>query len=161
LRLASAIDEASAALRTDPYLELLDGVAGALVSGRESSDLAERLDRLQAAQRERQERLRTTYLDDLVRPHPDVLLLDVNRSIDRSDKKFLLREMELRATVALVNERGHVTAATFHDEGPLGLDLRDVPGLRGQRGFAWGRVDVDRVVAALGPELERRRVAAR
>jgi len=157
LRLASALDEGSAALRTEPYLELLAGIARALVRGVEPEGLRTQIDRLVVDQGARQARLRETYLDALVRPHPDVLLLDVDRSIERADKKFLLREMELRATVALVNEKGHVTAATFRDEGPDGLDLREVPGLRGQRGFAWGRADVDRVVDALTPRLDKRR----
>lgn len=159
LRLASALDEASVALRTEPYLEFSARLVGSLVEGREPAELAARIDRFVEAQRLRQERLRKTHLEDLVRPHPDILLLDVDRSIERSDKKFLLREMELRATVALVNERGHVTAATFRDEGPEGLDLREVPGLRGQRGFAWGRVEVDRVVEHLRPRLDRCRRA--
>lgn len=160
-RLAAALDEGSTALRTEPHLELLRRVARSLVDGREDPDLTAQIDQLVVDQAQRQDRLRRTYLDDLTRPHPDVLLLDVDENIERSDKKFLLREMELRATVAVVNEKGHVTVATFHDDEPEGLDLRQIRGLRGQRGFAWGRVDVDQVVQALAGPLDRRRARTR
>jgi hypothetical protein len=154
-RLAAALDEGSTSLKTERYLRLLQQVAESLVRGHESTELSTQLDRLVEGRDHRQARLRETYLDDLTRPHPEILVLDVDGNIERSDKKFLLREMELRARVAVVNEKGHVTAATFDDDEATGLDLRTVPGLRGQRGFAWGRVDVDRVVEALAPRLGR------
>ncbi len=154
-RLALAMDEAGSSLRTQGYLDLLFDIARSLRDGAESRELTDRIDGLVEGLRSRQLRLRDAYLSDLTRPHPEVLLLDVPKSIDRSDKKFLLREMEERAAVAVINENGHVTAATFHDSGPYGLDLRVIPGLRGQRGFAWGRVEVPRLVASLERPLQR------
>lgn len=79
--------------------------------------------------------------------------------MERADKKFLLREMEQRAQVAVVLEKGHMTAATFHDDEDGGFDLRTVPGLKGQRGFAWGRAELDDLVRTLRPTLDRRGAA--
>ncbi|NJK89006.1 MAG: hypothetical protein HC923_06090 [Myxococcales bacterium] len=155
-RLALAIDEASISLKTRDYLKLLLRIVRSLLDAAEPDDLRRDLDRFDEAVAGRQLRLRK-YLDELTRPHPDVLLLDADRVIERADKKFLLREMEERATVAVINERGHLTAATFHDEAPYGIDLRKVPGLRGQRGFAWGRTTIDGLIRALDADLRRRR----
>lgn len=154
-RWALALDEASNQLSTQVYLNLMKELCRAMVDGREPAALTERLDRFNQALVHRQARLREEYLDDLTRPHPELLLLDLSKSIEKSEKKFLLREMEERARVAVVIEKGHVTAATFFDDEEGGLDLRRVPGLKGQRGFAWGRTSLDDLVGTLGPQLDR------
>lgn len=150
-RIALAMDEASVRLRSAAYIDLLFDIVRSLVDGHESEELAERLDTFHAQQHERQARMRETYFEGLTRPHPDVLLLELSKTVERSDKKFLLREMEERSRVAIVAERNHLTAATFHDEA---YDLRALPGLKGQRGFAWGRADLDAVLKKLGHMID-------
>jgi hypothetical protein len=152
-RLALAMDEASVSMKTAAGFDLLFRIVRSLVSGEEPPSLQEELSRLVQGLARRQERLRDQYLEHTTRPHPDVLLLELPRSVDRSDKKFLLREMEARAAVAIVREKDHMTVATFHDED---FDLRRVPGLLGQRGFAWGRTSLDAILVGLNDDLERR-----
>lgn len=152
-RLAWAMDEGSVRLRSAQYIDLLFAVVRSLVDGDESNALRAQLDELAAGQVQRQERLRETYFEGLTRPHPELLLLELNKNVEKSDKKFLLREMEKRARVAAIDEKGHFTVATFHDEGPRGIDLRCVPGLKGQRGFAWGKTTLDALLSALIPSL--------
>lgn len=155
-RLALALDEASVTMKSAKAFDLLFQVVRALVEDTEPVHLSTQLDRLVDGLLLRQARLREQYLDHTVRPHPEVLLLELGKSMERADKKFLLREMEERADVAIVSERGHMTVATYHDEGELGFDLRRVPGLQGQRGFAWGRVPLEEILEALRPTLRRR-----
>jgi hypothetical protein len=152
-RLAWAMDEASVQLKSGPYIDLLFGIVRSLVDGQEPASLKRQLDELAAGQVQRQERLRETYFEGLTRPHPELLLLELGKNVEKSDKKFLLREMEKRARVAAIDEKGHFTVATFHDEGPRGIDLRQVPGLKGQRGFAWGKTSLEALLKALAPSL--------
>lgn len=160
-RWAQALDEASVRLSTPDYLELLRSLAQAMVRGNEPVELTQRLDRFEASLQERQASLRERFLDDLTRPHPEVLVLDLPKSVEKSDKKFLLRQMEERARVAVVIEKGHMTAATFHDDANGGIDLRQVPGLRGQRGFAWGRAELETLLRVIEPQLGRMPAPAR
>ncbi|MEM1024631.1 MAG: hypothetical protein AAGD10_06335 [Myxococcota bacterium] len=152
-RLAWAMDEASVRLRSAQYIDLLFSIVRSLVDGKEPPALRDQLEGLAQGQVQRQERLRDTYFEGLTRPHPELLLLELNKNVEKSDKKFLLREMEKRARVAAIDEKGHFTVATFHDEGPKGIDLRRVPGLKGQRGFAWGKTSLDALLTALTPSL--------
>jgi len=152
-RLAWAMDEGSVRLKSAQYIDLLFGIVRSLVDGEEPESLRSQLDELAEGQVRRQERLRETYFEGLTRPHPELLLLELGKNAEKSDKKFLLREMEKRARVAAIDEKGHFTVATFHDDGPTGIDLRQVPGLKGQRGFAWGKTSLDALLKALTPSL--------
>ncbi|MBI4819878.1 MAG: hypothetical protein HY791_26630 [Deltaproteobacteria bacterium] len=143
LRLALALERSGTLERTLAFTSLYEQIAESLVTGHEPSELQDRIDKLAEAQR-----ARYTELEKLLRkaesPHPQVRMLMLSRSVEPSDKKFLLRALEDAATIAILVEREHVTVATYRDKE---IDLRAIEGLMGQPGFVWGRAPVDRVLS--------------
>ena len=132
-RLADAIDRSRDAYPKEHHRFLL-ALTEALVEGEEAPALGRKIDRLAQEARERREALRP-LLEQAVRDHPEVLVLSLGRMISPSDKKHLLVRMEEEATIAVIEEPGAVTVATFHEE----VRLRDHPALHGTDGFAWGK----------------------
>lgn len=132
-RLADAIDRSRDAY-PKKHPRFLLSLTEALIEGAEPPALAQRIDALAAEARERREQLRP-LLEQAVRDHPEILLLSLDRMISPSDKKHLLVRLEEEATIAVIEEPGAVTVATFHEE----VRLRDHPALHGTDGFAWGK----------------------
>ncbi|MEM6733974.1 MAG: hypothetical protein AAF658_20595, partial [Myxococcota bacterium] len=130
-RLAQAFAYASHACSMSDYVELLERSAMALIRGdapgRESGGLAAELDAYAQSERDLFERIRP-QLERATQPHPSLIVLRFEDGIARSVKKALLQELETRAVVALIDEAGFITAATFHD---LDVGLDTLPGLHG------------------------------
>lgn len=142
-RYMSALDQAQ--IEGVHYDELLDALCRALTDGgQESSALAARIDAYGERLEEHRRALRPV-IARAERPHKDLAILAVGR-MSGPDKKFLLRELEAEARVALIHGEGWSTIATFDDET---LDLSALPGLRGQRGYAFGQVPPSTFLTAL------------
>jgi hypothetical protein len=124
----------------------LTSVAWALASGSEPPALSAALDGWAEGAVARATRLEP-HLAGVTRPHPELAVLKIPASVTNVDKKVLLRRMEEAARVAVLQQGGHVTVATFDDTGSL--DLGSIRGLRGQRGFAWGKADLGAVLRAI------------
>lgn len=152
LRLDRAMDQARI---DDPrgYLALLGEIAAALVAEREPRSLAERLDELAQARQDQEVGL-ARLLTGAVRPHPEVILLRLERAVAGPDKKWLLRELEQRARVAVLAEGGWTTVASYQVAGAHGLDLGAIEGLKGSVSYAWGQRDADWLVAQVVALLE-------
>lgn len=147
-RLADALAYASHAMDVRSYVGFLTRCLRSLVEGdapgRESEGLALELDRFAEAERTRIAEL-MPELERATQPHPTLIVLELGRSLERSVKKALLQQLEARADVALIDENGFVTAASFHDPEPA---LNSLPGLEGGPSYAWGRTSLDHVIAA-------------
>lgn len=139
LRLADAIDRSRDAY-PKAHHHLLLKLTEALVKGREPLSLGQRIDNLAAEARERRESLRP-LLEQTVRDHPRILVLRLERMISPSDKKHLLVRMEEEATIAVIEEPGAVTVATFDER----VRLRDHSALHGTDGFAWGKARYEEI----------------
>ena len=150
-RLALALDQAYA--RSEGLQTLMHEIVDSLLEDREPDALAERIDALAAERRAHEQRL-APLLDQAERVHPEVLVLRSPRGLTKPDKKYLLRELETRARVGVLVEGGWSTAATFFDYGPDGLDLGRIPGLKGQRGYAFGAPDVAELVVDIAEQLD-------
>jgi len=94
---------------------------------------------------EEHRRFLAPVLAKATRPRDGVMMLSVGR-MSTPDKKFLLRQMEEQARVAVIHGEDWTTIATFDDEE---LDLSVLPGLRGQRGYAFGQVQVHTLLKKL------------
>ena len=70
--------------------------------------------------------------------------------VSPADKKNLLRELEERATLGVIEEPSSVTAATFDTR----MRLTEIRGLHGTDGFAWGRARYEDVRAQLVEMVE-------
>ncbi len=145
-RLADAFAHGSHALAMSDYIRLLERCAHSLIAreppGKESGDLAAQIDTLAEAER----RLIASVLpraDAAFSPHPNLIVLRLDEPLARSVKKALLQELESRATVAVIDEAGFITAASFHE---LDRPLNGLPGLNGGASYAWGRADLDEVL---------------
>jgi hypothetical protein len=134
LRLANAIDQSRDHSRPEHHEAFLCELAAALVRGVESPELAERVDALAAETRRRGRRL-APLLVQAREEAPGLLVLVSDRSLSTTDKKYLLRALEERATIAVVEEAGTITAATFDAR----VQLTQVDGLHGTDGYAWGK----------------------
>ncbi|MBI2379057.1 MAG: hypothetical protein HYV07_33995 [Deltaproteobacteria bacterium] len=145
LRLALAIERSGATERTADFVELFHRLVDALVEGREPPELSAKIDSLAEAQRARYLELER-LLQKAEAPHPEIRVLALSRSLEPSDKKFLLRALEEAARIGVLIEREHITVATYDDRR---VDLRGVEGLLGQAGFVWGRAPIDRVLSDL------------
>ena len=144
-RYVSALDQVRSSGTPEQYEAMLQELCDVLVAGTaEPASFAAKIDLLVAAQEEHRQRL-NPLLAQATRPHPDILLL-VQEGLSSPDKKFVLRELEERARVAVIYESGWSTTATFDDER---LDLSSLPGLRGQRGYAFGQVAPDAFMGSL------------
>jgi hypothetical protein len=146
LRLVRAVEEAGEGLDEAAYAALLASLARALASGSEAAALTVALDGWAQGAAARAARLEP-HLSRVTRPHPEVALLKIPSSVTNVDKKVLLRRMEEAARVAVLQQGGHVTVATFDDAGDV--DLSSIRGLRGQRGFAWGKADLAVVLRSI------------
>lgn len=142
-RALDALDQALATDRT-AYAGLLGELHAAWVHGVESDELLRKLDALGRDLALRRARLQP-IVDSARELCPGVLLV-VHDGLTGPDKKFVLRELEERATVGIVFSGGWSTAATFDDER---LDLRALPGVAGMRGYVWGQVRPETLVAGL------------
>lgn len=146
-RLADAFAHGSHALSMSEYVELLERSARSLVAaeapGHESDGLAAQLDALAEAER----RLVAAVLpmaDAAYSPESGLIVLRLDEPLARSVKKALLQELESRAQVAMIDEAGFITAASFE---VLDRPLNSLPGLHGGASYAWGHARLDDVVA--------------
>ena len=135
------------------YVRLLERIATALIRDEEPEDLRTELDSLEQARLSHEQEL-LPLLKKAERPHPDILLLRQDRKLPSADRKMLLRELQQRARVAVLDEAGWTTVATYHVDGPDGLDLRKIEGLTGLEGYAYGAVDPERVIDRLARLLQ-------
>ncbi|MEO0811515.1 MAG: hypothetical protein AAFY60_01545 [Myxococcota bacterium] len=71
--------------------------------------------------------------------------MELETPLARSVKKALLQELESRAQVAIIDEAGFLTAASFHD---LPRPLHALPGMKGGASYAWGHAPLSDVIAA-------------
>lgn len=147
-RLADALAHASHAMDVRSYVGFLSRCLRSLIEGEtpglESEGLALELDQLAQAERDRIAEI-MPELQRATQPHPTLIVLELGRSLERSVKKALLQQLEARAHVALIDEGGFVTAASFHDPDPA---LNSLPGLAGGPSYAWGSTSIDDVIAA-------------
>lgn len=144
-RLNLAMDQQHAESPAE-YPRLLRAIADALVAGAAfPAELDERL-RALAARQETRFRELEPLAAEAKRPHPAVLALRLDRAISNADKKTVLRRLEERALVAVVEEPKALVAATYRDDL---LDLSLLPGVKGGRGFVWGEVRLERVLPHL------------
>lgn len=147
-RMACAFAHASHAESMSDYVELLGRSAQSLIDGeapgRESGGLAELLDRYADQERALIASV-LPRLADAYSPHPSLVVLELVTPVARSVKKALLQQLEERALVAMIDEDGFVTAASFHD---LNTPLNSLPGLNGGESYAWGNVELADVVEA-------------
>lgn len=148
LRLAQAIDQSRDHSRPERHEAFLRELATAMVHGTEPPDLAARVDHLAGEARRRVRRL-APLIAQAREEAPGLLVLHSDRSLSTSDKKYLLRALEERSVIGVVEESGTVTAATFDAR----VRLTEVKGLHGTDGYAWGKGTFallrDALVAAL------------
>lgn len=148
-RLADAIDWSRDA-RPKGHLAFLEALTESLRTGKEPPSLRDRIDSLAEAARERR-RVLAPRLAEAIRPHPDILLLRLEKMVSPSDKKHLLIAMEEEATVAVVEEPQAVTVATFSDD----LRLNRHPLLHGTENLAWGKARYEAIEEGLIALMER------
>ncbi len=153
MRLARAMDQASN-VDQELFLKLCRDLVFALTMGLESEELAEQIDSLQQ-DRIKQEAWLATLPNQATQPHPEILLLRLEKSISSADKKWLLRALQKKATVGVVYEGNWTTAATTRVEGKNALDLNTVEGLTGQAGYASGGMAPEAVIAGIAALLEQ------
>lgn len=134
LRLADAIEWSRDVHSPERHGKLLRELAGALRAGKEDPALATRVDRLASERRQRLVEL-SHLLDQAKEAGSGILVLTVTSSLRPADKKFLLRELEERSRLVVLEEPGRITVATFDAD----LPLTQVPSLHGTDGFAWGK----------------------
>ncbi len=150
-RLARALDQALVA-QPASRLALHTRLAEALLAGAEPPALARELDGLAAAWAAEEPRL-AALADQATRPHPELLLLECGQ-IHAAHRKHVMCLMEARARVAVVrDDRGWITAGTFHDEGDRAVDLGALRGMDAITGYAWGSAPLPRVLAELVKQL--------
>lgn len=154
LRLTKALEQARSDFAETDYVALLIEVAWAQARDEEGVALRDRLTDLATAFDARAVGL-TELLVGVTRPHPEVMFLQAPTGLSSGDKKFLLRHMEERARVAVIEQDGGVTIATYDDE-EEGLDLGALKGLKGQRGYAWGQVSAAKILPAVVAAVKRR-----
>lgn len=144
-RLNLAMDQQHAEAPAE-YPRLLHAICDALSAGAVfAPELDERV-RALAARQEARFRELEPLAAEAKRPHPKVLALRLARAISNADKKTVLRRLEERALVAVIEEPKTLVAATYRDDI---LDLSLLPGVKGGRGFAWGEVRLEQLMPAL------------
>ncbi len=119
-----------------------------LVNGVETPDFATKCAALGSELAEHRKAL-APHLGRAARPHSEILFLRCD-GLSGPDKKFVLRELEERARVAVVFEGGYTTAATFDDER---LDLAAMAGMDGGAGYAWKQEPPEAILASLSAAL--------
>lgn len=137
LRLAHAV-ERSRDSKPNGHQAFLRELAAALVEGVEPSGLKSRIDRFVEELLERRSEL-TSLLDTAEDDYPGILVLELPKMVSPGDKKYLLQELEARASLAVIEEPTSVTVATFDSA----LKLSRVSALHGTDGFAWGKARYD------------------
>lgn len=147
-RLANALAYAADALEMSDNVAFLGQVADALVSGAEPEALSLAIDSY-AREAECAFEAAKRWVKNAEVPHPGLIVLRLGLRLPRNVKKSVLQTLENRERIAIIDEDGFVTAATFHDGV---VDLSTLPGLRGGEAYAWGTVDVDRVIDAIAAE---------
>ena len=151
LRLADAIEWSRDVHPPHRHAALLAELAEALAGGVEPEALATKLDKLAGARRARLEELRP-LLDQAEEDFPGILVLSTDEPLRPADKKFVLRELEARAPIAVLEEQGRITVATFDPE----IRLSRVKALHGTEGFAWGKASLRDIRDDLVALLEER-----
>ncbi|MEO1171798.1 MAG: hypothetical protein AAFX94_07060 [Myxococcota bacterium] len=153
-RMSLAFAHASHAESMSDYVDLLGRAAKSLIDheapGQESGGLAETLDAFAAEERSLVASV-MPRLADAYHPHPTLIVLELSVPLARSVKKALLQQLEERARVALIDEDGFVTAASFHD---LNTPLNTLPGLHGGESYAWGHTELSEVIEAWVASVE-------
>jgi len=147
LRMARALEQAQSTLGPG-HVRLLHELADTLVRGHEPRDLGEELDALARARLEREAEL-SALLPQASRPHPDILLLRLDRAVPPADKKWLLRALQQKNRIAMIYDGGWTTIATSQVDGPKAIDLSTVEGLLGQAGYASGQIAPDELIDRL------------
>lgn len=132
-RLADAVERSrdAAPKKHQPFLREL---AAALVAGREPAPLANKVDSLAGELRARRAAI-GSLLDEARQDHPGIAVLRLPKMVSPGDKKYLLQALEERSRVAVVEEPGAITVATFDRS----LPLTRIAALHGTDGFAWGK----------------------
>ena len=138
-RIALAMDHARER-GTGAYLRLVARICDALVAGSEAADLTAELDRDAAAQRDRIAHL-APLVSSAEAVMDDVLLVRA-RGLSNTDRKVLLRLLEERSRVAVIDSDDGVTVGTYDD----GLDVSEIGPLQGTSGLAWGKMPLDAVL---------------
>lgn len=137
LRLAHAVERSRDSKPTG-HQGFLRELAAALVEGAEPAALTARIDRFTSELLERRGEL-ASLLDHAEDDYPGILVLELSKMVSPGDKKYLLQELEARATLAVIEEPTSVTVATFDNT----LRLSRVAALHGTDGFAWGKARYD------------------
>jgi len=154
-RLADAVEQSRDVQSDGKHAAFLQRLTDGLLAGLEDGaptpePLEAELQRL-VAERERRIAAVRPLLDEAEGDLPGIVRLRLTRSLPPADKKFVLRELEERAPIAVLEEPGRLTVATFDDA----LPLTEVPELHGTDGFAWGRTTMYEVRDALAALLAR------
>lgn len=148
MRLALAMERSGDAHRSKHEAFAIELVQ-ALVSGVEPPELTATIDRYAAQALQRQGEL-VGLVEGAEQVHPQIMVLRLPRTVSAADKKTLLRVMEERVTLALIEEPQALTAATYDGR----LRLTEVSKLHGTDGFAWGRARYDDVHAEVVAMVE-------
>ncbi len=149
-RLSDGVEQSRDVQSDNKHDAFLRKVVRALVEGQEPAELSEELDRL-VVERARRIALARPLLDEAESDLPGIVRLRLARTLPPADKKFILRELETRARIAVLEEPGRLTVATFDDA----LPLTEIEALHGTDGFAWGRTTMMEIRDELGKLLER------
>jgi hypothetical protein len=147
MRIARALEHAQGSPAPD-HDRLLHALTDALVRGHEPADLGEELGQRALARLAREKEL-AALLPRASHPHPDILLLRLERAVPPADKKWLLRELQRKNRVAMLHEGNWTTVATSQVDGPKGIDLSTVEGLLGQAGYASGQIEPEELIDRL------------
>ncbi len=160
VRIAGAMDEASARFERKEQLEFMTRCFDALVDGEEPLGLASEIDELAAAAKRAEDEGKETAKSGKEEA-PGVFVVRLPGKVDNRMRRNLLLEAEARAPIGALFEPdptggAWLTAATFDES----LDLEDVKGFEGGRSdYRFARVEKGGVegVAALGAYLASKR----
>lgn len=149
-RLSDAVEQSRDVVSDGKHDAFLRRVAAAMLEGKEPAELSTELDKL-VQERARRIAAARPLLEQAEGDMPGIVRLRLTRTLPPADKKFVLRELETRARIAVLEEPGRLTVATFDDA----LPLTEVPELHGTDGFAWGRTTMTEVRDGLVALLAR------
>lgn len=149
-RVATALASAHDRFTLSQYTKLLRAVVDAWCCGRESDSLALTLDDLVEQAHQRSAELQPLLQRATVVQHRGesalcVLQVPSATTLQRSERKMLLRQLEERALIGVLVCANEITCATFDDD----LDLTRVSCLGGSQSIAWGHGSTSEVSQAL------------
>ena len=149
--MALAIDRSRSINSPSKHLSFMAHMAMVVVDGPDTHAADQREIELLAEDEREIQALILPRLDDASILVPGASLLRIEEDMPTAHKKLLLRHLEERNRVAIIDDGVRCTVATFEDEN---IDLSSLPGLNGGHNYAWGQIRPEALAKALRYMLE-------